>query len=121
MRYRSLILVVFLVGFHSVSIARDVDGKYAQGNPGIHAWMEGLRSGKGPCCSDADGTAISDVDWKTTGDPARPYKVFIDDAWVPVEATAVITEPNKIGKTMVWPIRGYQGTTVRCFMPGSFI
>jgi hypothetical protein len=32
---------------------------------------------------------------------------------------AVITEPNRVGRTMVWPIRGYQGLSIRCFMPGS--
>ena len=32
---------------------------------------------------------------------------------------AVITEPNRVGRTMVWPITGYGGTTIRCFMPGS--
>jgi len=31
----------------------------------------------------------------------------------------VITEPNRAGRTMVWPLRGYLGTTIRCFMPGS--
>jgi hypothetical protein len=99
--------------------SRDVDGRYAQ-SPNKE-WFDGLRSGKGPCCSDADGSAVSDVDWMTTGDPDRPYKVRLDGEWIPVEATAVITEPNRIGKTMVWPIKGYMGISIRCFMPGAFI
>jgi hypothetical protein len=32
--------------------------------PPLKSWFENLHSGKGPCCSDADGTALSDVDWK---------------------------------------------------------
>ena len=32
--------------------------------PELKAWFDGLKSGKGPCCSDADGTAVSDVDWE---------------------------------------------------------
>jgi len=32
---------------------------------------------------------------------------------------SVITEPNRVGRTMVWPLRGYLGLTIRCFMPGS--
>jgi len=96
--------------------ARDVDGRYAAQNPELHQWFEGLRSGKGPCCSDADGSAVSDVDWETAG---GHYRVRIDGAWVDVPDEAVITEPNRIGRTMVWPIRGYLGISVRCFMPGS--
>jgi hypothetical protein len=96
--------------------ARDLDGRYAAQNPELHQWFEGLRSGKGPCCSDADGTALSDVDWETAG---NHYRVRIDGAWLDVPDEAVITEPNRIGRTMVWPIRGYLGVTIRCFMPGS--
>jgi hypothetical protein len=96
--------------------ARDVDGRYAAQNPELHQWFEGLRSGKGPCCSDADGSAVSDVDWETAG---GHYRVRIDGGWVEVPDEAVITEPNRIGRAMVWPIRGYLGISVRCFMPGS--
>jgi len=96
--------------------ARDLDGRYAAQNPELHQWFEGLRSGKGPCCSDADGSAVSDVDWETAG---NHYRVRIDGAWLDVPDEAVITEPNRIGRTMVWPIRGYLGVTIRCFMPGS--
>jgi hypothetical protein len=96
--------------------ARDLDGRYAAQNPELHQWFEGLRSGKGPCCSDADGSAVSDVDWETAG---GHYRVRLDGAWIDVPDEAVITEPNRIGRTMVWPIRGYLGITIRCFMPGS--
>jgi hypothetical protein len=50
--------------------ARDPGGKYAQANPELHKWFEEQRSGKGPCCSDADGTALQDTDWEGTGDGA---------------------------------------------------
>jgi hypothetical protein len=96
--------------------ARDVDGRYAAQNPELHQWFEGLRSGKGPCCSDADGSAVLDVDWETAG---GHYRVRLDGQWLDVPDEAVITEPNRIGRTMVWPIRGYLGTSIRCFMPGS--
>src|SRR5215470_2360747 len=96
--------------------ARDLDGRYAAQNPELHQWFEGLKSGKGPCCSDADGSAVSDVDWETAG---GHYRVRIDGQWLDVPDEAVITEPNRIGRTMVWPIRGYIGVSIRCFMPGS--
>jgi hypothetical protein len=34
---------------------------------------------------------------------------------------AVITEPNRAGRTMVWPVKGALGITIRCFLPGSMI
>jgi hypothetical protein len=94
--------------------ARDPDGRYA--NSPLKQWFDSLRSGKGPCCSDADGYALSDVDWESGN---GHYRVRIDGQWHDVPEDAVITEPNRVGRTMVWPIRGYQGLTIRCFMPGS--
>jgi hypothetical protein len=52
-------LVVLLIAIvHSCAHARDVDGRYAA-SP-LRDWFDQLRSGKGPYCSDADGTALSD-------------------------------------------------------------
>jgi hypothetical protein len=99
----------------SVAAARD-RGQFANANPELKAWFDSLKSGKGPCCSDADGTAVSDADWKSGG---GHYLVRIEGEWVEVPDDAVITEPNRVGRTMVWPIRGYLGLTIRCFMPGS--
>jgi hypothetical protein len=93
--------------------ARD-DGRYA--NSPLKAWLDGLRSGKGPCCSDADGFAISEPDRESrTGH----YRVRIDNEWIDVPDEAVITEPNRAGRTMVWPVKGSVGISIRCFMPGS--
>jgi len=95
--------------------ARD-RGQFGNSTPEMRAWFEGLRSGKGPCCSDADGSVVSDVDWETH---QGHYRVRIEGQWVDVPDDAVITEPNRIGRAMVWPIHGYLGVTIRCFMPGS--
>jgi hypothetical protein len=81
--------------------ARDPDGRYAD-SP-LKQWFDSLKSGKGPCCSDANGH----------------YRVRLDNEWIDVPDEAIITEPNRIGRTMVWPLRGYLGTSIRCFMPGS--
>ena len=110
-------LAVVLLGLASqLGHARD-RGQFAYANPELKAWFEGLKSGKGPCCSDADGTAVSDVDWESGH---GHYRVRIDGEWVDVPDNAVITEPNRIGRTMVWPIRdGVGGLYIRCFMPGS--
>ena len=103
-----------LVGITSpLSHARD-DDRYA--NSPLKAWFDSLKSGKGPCCSDADGYAVADPDWETK---SGHYRVRIEGEWHEVPEDAVITEPNRAGRTMVWPIKGWGGMTIRCFMPGS--
>jgi hypothetical protein len=89
--------------------------------PELNRWFDRLKSGKGPCCSDADGYAVSDPDWESK---SGHYRVRIEGEWWDVPDDAVITEPNRVGRTMVWPIynRGLGGVlsvTIRCFMPGS--
>jgi len=108
-----LVVLLSLTAVH-LARARDPDGRYA--NSPLKQWFDSLRSGKGPCCSDADGSAVSDVDWESKD---GHYRVRLEGEWVDVPDEAVITEPNRVGRTMVWPIRGYLGMTIRCFMPGS--
>jgi hypothetical protein len=107
--------------------ARD-RGQFVNTNAELKAWFDGLRSGKGPCCSDADGSALSDTDWDSKDGHYRVrvprYGYVIDGrpqelVWVEVPEEAVISEPNRVGRTMVWPIYGYMGVAIRCFMPGS--
>jgi hypothetical protein len=105
------ILVLTIAG--AVVQARD-DGRYAHSR--LKPWFDGLRSGKGLCCSDADGFAVSDPDWESKD---GHYRVRVDNEWVDVPDDAVITEPNRYGRTMVWPTKGTLGTSIRCFMPGT--
>ena len=44
---------------------RDLDGRYRD-SP-LHDWFEHLASGKGLCCSFADGYMVEDADWETKG------------------------------------------------------
>ena len=87
--------------------ARD-DGRYSL-SP-LKPWFDSLRSGKGP------GFAVLDPDWESK---CGHYRVRIDNEWIDVADEAVITEPNRTGKGMVWPIKGSLGISIRCFMPGS--
>jgi hypothetical protein len=66
---------------------------------------------------------VEDADWKTKD---GRYLVRIPKAaganemeWVDVPDDAVITEPNQAGRTMVWPMYGPTGTSIRCFLRGS--
>src|SRR5579872_2511128 len=83
----TLILFTFLALVTSeVVFARDRDGRYA--DSALKGWFDSLKSGKGPCCSDADGTALSDVDWQSKD---RHYRVRIEGQWYDVPDDAVLT------------------------------
>jgi hypothetical protein len=99
--------------FGGSAVARD-DGRYAD-SP-LKSWFDSLRSAKGLCCSDADGSVVSDVDWESKD---GHYRVRLDGQWIDVPDDAVITVPNLAGRTMVWPLKGASGISIRCFLPGS--
>ena len=66
---------------------------------------------------------MADADWETKDGHYRvrvPKAVSSNEmVWVDVPNDAMIKEPNKAGRTMVWPLYGYEGVSVRCFMPGA--
>jgi hypothetical protein len=68
------------------------------------------------CCSDADGFAVSDSDWESAG---GKFRVRLGDRWYDVPDGALITGPNRAGRTMVWPIEINGAKIIRCFMPGA--
>jgi hypothetical protein len=111
-------LAAFAICCSGLAQARD-DGRYAD-SP-LKPWFESLQSKRGPCCADADGMTLKDVDWDTRD---GRYRVFIEGRWWDVPDDAVIKEPNRDGRTIVWPI--YVRTKdvlidikIRCFMPGT--
>src|SRR5450756_1439524 len=106
-------VIALLLIFTSAALARD-DGRYA-GSP-LKPWFDHLASGKGLCCSMADGESVADPDWESKD---GHYRVRLENNWVDVPDDAVITEPNRAGSTMVWPIRFDNQISIRCFMPGS--
>ncbi len=67
-RRRSVASLVCALGLIALAApfgyARD-RGQFVNTSAELKAWFDGLRSGKGPCCSDADGSAISDSDWES--------------------------------------------------------
>ncbi len=91
------------------------DGRYA--NSPLKPWFESLHSkGGGPCCANADGLELTDVDWDTRD---GHYRVRIQGQWIDVPDDRVITEPNRTGRTIVWPYYINGRPFVRCFMPGT--
>jgi hypothetical protein len=97
-----------------VMLARD-DGRYA--NSPLKSWFDKLASGKGLCCSFADGFRVDDVDWDTQD---GHYRVRLNGDWILVPDNTVVTEPNRYGPAVVWPYMGTDGQTqIRCFLPGA--
>jgi hypothetical protein len=88
--------------------------------PDLDGWYMGLRSGLGPCCGGpkVDATVLEDADWQSLGDH---FSVRIDGQWIAVDDAAVLKEPNRAGRTMVW--LGFRDGKpfVRCFLPGAMI
>jgi hypothetical protein len=110
MRTAGISLVLLFAGSVAPGFAHD------PGHPELNPWFDSLRSSKGLCCSFSDGFAVSDVDWESKG---GHYRVRLENNWIDVPDEALITEPNRTGRTMVWPLRIDGKTFIRCFMPGS--
>ena len=105
-----IVLALFLL--HKPAAAHDHQ------RPDLNNWFMGLKStiGHAPCCSGSDAEVLKDVDWESKD---GHYRVRIDGQWVDVPDGAVVDEPNLDGQTLVWPIRGYMGIGIRCFMVGA--
>lgn len=120
---RTLIIAAIVVVLAIPAFAHD-DGKFA--NSPLKPWFDSLASGKGLCCSFADGVSIEDVDWDTAsvadagGQSHVVYRVRLNGQWIAVPPEAVVTEPNKFGPAVVWPYQDMSGVTqIRCFIPGG--
>ncbi len=115
--------VALLLAIAGQSIAGDPTGfwkkEIAEGRAPPAAWWQGLASGKGSCCSNADGVRVEDVDWDTGG-PDGGYRVRLYGDWIIVPPDAVLTDPNRYGPAVVWPYKATDDTTqIRCFLPGA--
>jgi hypothetical protein len=109
-----LTVSMMFAGFVCGVTARDLDGRYAD-SP-LKPWFDHLASRRGLCCSMADGQVVADPDWESKD---GHYRVRLDNQWIDVPDDALITEPNRAGRTMVWPMRIDNQISIRCFMPGS--
>jgi hypothetical protein len=94
-------------------------------NSPLHDWFKGLASEKGLCCSYTDGVTLTDVQWDVKD---GHYRVFLEGQWIEVPDDAIVVEPNKYGRAIVWPYNEWVGdenggswevTKIRCFMPGT--
>jgi hypothetical protein len=117
---RSLLVLPLLCLIATPAATKD-DGKWAM-SPNKE-WFDSLRSGLGPCCSDADGAALAIDDWAPEG---TSYRVRVNGRWYHVPDSAVLRIHNILGHAMVWPIEETVGgfptgniINIRCFLPGD--
>lgn len=112
---RALIVGVVLAAFTPATVGARDNGQFASSS--LKSWFNNLASGKGLCCSFADGASVQDIDWDTKD---GRYRVRLDGEWIVVPDAAVVKEPNRAGVAIVWPYRDAQGIVqIRCFMPGT--
>lgn len=109
------IVALCMIPFVPSNLAARDNGQYA--NSQLKGWFDKLASGKGLCCSFADGVSVQDVDWDTQG---ANYRVRLNGQWIVVPDAALVAEPNKFGPAVVWPYQDNEGATqIRCFLPGT--
>src|SRR5437588_3738793 len=103
-------LGIFFAIFVAPALAHDPS------HPELNTWFNRLASGRGLCCSLTDGVTVADPDWESR---EGHYRVRLYGEWIDVPDDALITEPNRAGQTMVWPMLFNGVISVRCFMPAS--
>jgi hypothetical protein len=83
-------------------------------HPELNSWFDHLASGKGLCCSFADGRAVADPDWDSKD---GHYRVRLDNQWIDVPDDALITEPNRPNYGLDVFLNCKRA--IRCFIHGS--
>ena len=120
-RASRIFLGTFFASFVAPALAHDPN------RPELNSWFDHLASGNGPCCSMMDGFTVADPDWESKD---GHYRVRLGGEWIDVPNDALVTVPNRAGRTMVWPMPmppdydyevGASQLRIRCFMPGAMI
>ena len=124
MKHTAAAVVLWCALFSSLTATAKDDGRYA--GSALKSWFDQLGSGKGLCCSVADGRSVADPDWGTeavagaAGKSTIAFWVKVDGKKIDVPPDAVVSEPNTYGPAVVWPVIGPDGATqIRCFLPGA--
>jgi len=120
MRGITITIIASMLGGTAPATLGQARGNYP--DDALHAWFDKLKSGKGLCCSFADGRTVADPDWDTQD---GHYRVRVDGQWIVVPDDAVVNVPNIFGQAVVWPYPEYSSSDnkttirIRCFMPGT--
>lgn len=120
-----VVAVVILAALGRPAHPRYVGAEPIQFSQEIQDWIKGLRSGqqRSPCCDLSDGD-FTQQDLRVGADGRTHFFATVEGEWVEVPDDAIVREPNRIGRPIVWVTRwmGLEGkpvTFVRCFLPGA--
>ena len=103
--------VLLFILFSSLAKAHDPK------RPELDKWFDNLTAAGSLCCTGRDYKVVDDSDWDTQD---NHYRVRLDGKWFDVPANAVVKEPNRFGRALVWVNRNYGvALTIRCFLPGT--
>jgi hypothetical protein len=80
--------------------------------PDLDKWFDGLTSNV-LCCDKKEVKELDDSDWDTQD---GHYRVRLNGNWYVVPDAAVVKEPNKMGRALLW----FNGVIIRCFLPGTW-
>ncbi len=104
----SVILLMMALSIHPIR-AHD------HARPERNDWLKSLHSkSKAHCCDGNDTDAIED--WETKD---SRYRVKFRGEWYDVPESAIVDGPNRGGDALLWMNKGFSGSSVRCFMPGT--
>ena len=115
--HRLVFLAVLFAVLAPPTMARD-NGQWQNVKPEIREWIRGLKNKAGHgCCDEADGFGAEELEWNAR---SGTYSVVIEGKRHVVPPEAVLTEPNRIGRAMVWYVKDEAGAVIiRCFIAGT--
>ena len=101
------VVALCTIVFGPARLSAHDDGRF--GDSPLKAWFDKLASGKGLCCSFADGVSVQDVDWDTQG---NSYRVRINGAWVVVPDAASVVAARHVSTVLGRRVGPSTGTNV---------
>ena len=109
------IVIVFVIVVLGACAAIYKAWGHDHSRPMLNDWLKSLHSkNKAWCCNGDDTDAIEDWDTKDSR-----YRVKFRGNWYDVPDEAIVDGPNHGGDALLWMNKGYLGSSVRCFLPGS--
>lgn len=115
---KNILALIILLAIATAIFAIESEAQaHDHAKPELDSWFKSLWSEEGgSCCEGFEAVAVDDPDWRSKD---GHYQVMLYGEWLDVPDKAIVQQPNRDGRTMVWPgavVNGVQ--TVRCFMRG---
>lgn len=115
--------IAFVSAFAALLALSPSASSHIADRPDLDQWFMHLKSkNSGLCCDFMEAKKVADPDWDTKD---GHYRVFYEGKWWDVPDAAVVTEPNRYGPALLWPLEYTDGNGkkqmygIQCFMPGA--